>query len=138
MTTVARVVLVPAALWMLFALVLPAAAQPPMPIVKTGFLTPSGNIDCNAGPADGRPVVVCTVFSEASRTRGQKVWAIRPTGRAVAGYVLGNAATDLPQLRYGRSWSWRGVECHSARAGLTCTNRDRHGFFLSRESQRVF
>src|SRR5262245_38929530 len=138
MTAVARVVLVLAAPWMLQAPVASAAARPPMPIVKTGFLTPSGNIDCTAGPAWRRHVVGCTVCSEANRTRGQKVWAMGPTGRVVVGYIRGNAATDLPKLGYGRSWSWRAIVCRSASVGLTCTNRDRHGFFLSREAQRVF
>ena len=35
-------------------------------------------------------------------------------------------------LAYGRQWSGAGMRCTSARRGLTCRNRDGHGFFLSR------
>ena len=126
-----------AALALLLAAV-PGNGGVPAPIVKTGFLTPTGNVDCNAGPADGRPVIACTVFSEASPTRGQRVWAMGVTGRVVVGYLLANAATDLPRLGYGRPWRWRGIVCRSALGGLTCENREGHGFFLSRSSQRVF
>jgi hypothetical protein len=115
-----------------------AGAAVPTPVVETGFMTPSRNIDCNAGPYRGRPLLACTVFSEESSTRGQKVWAIAVTGRAAVGYVLGNAATDLPFLAYGHAWSYRGIRCSSRARGLTCTNRSGHGFFLSRAEQRVF
>ena len=107
-------------------------------LVPTGFLTPSGNIACNAGPYRGKPLIACTVFSKASATRGQKVWALPLDGPVTVGLVLGNAATDLPKLGYGRSWAWREIRCRSQRQGLTCSNRFGHGFFLSREVQRVF
>jgi Family of unknown function (DUF6636) len=35
-------------------------------------------------------------------------------------------------LAYGRHWSGAGMRCTSAKRGLTCRNRDGHGFFLSR------
>jgi len=112
----------------------------PAPIVQTGFLTPSGNIACNAGHAPGSsaPLLTCTVFSSASPTRGQKLWSLGSGGRTQVGFVLGNAATDLPRLGYGRTWRWRGFRCMSETTGLTCRNPEGHGFFLSRESQRVF
>lgn len=115
-----------------------AAARVPAPSpVQKGLKTPSGNIVCNAGPYRGKPVIACTVFSEAG-SRGQKIWAMHTEGRAMVGFLLSNAATDMPTLAYGRTWSWRGIRCTSQRRGLTCTNSSRHGFFLSRQSQRVF
>jgi len=111
----------------------------PVPVpTQTGFLTPSGNIACNAGPYHGKPLLACTVFSKADAKRGQKVWAMASAGRVSVGFVFGNAATDYPKVAYGRSWTWHGIRCLSQRAGLTCTNRSSHGFFLSRQSQRVF
>ena len=59
-------------------------------------------------------------------------------GRVQTGFVMGNAATDYPKLAYGRTWTWHGFTCKSERRGLTCRNRSRHGYFLSRGSQRVF
>ena len=41
-------------------------------------------------------------------------------------------------LRYGRSIGWPGIRCASRRRGLTCRNLSSHGFFLSRERQRIF
>jgi hypothetical protein len=105
--------------------------------VQTGFNVPSGNIVCNGGPYRGGHVLACTVFSEGS-ARGQKIWSMRPTGRVSVGFLKSSAATDFPTLSYGRSWPWLGIRCTSRRSGLTCTNQSGHGFFLSRQSQRVF
>jgi hypothetical protein len=41
-------------------------------------------------------------------------------------------------LAYGRTWTRAGLRCTSRATGLTCRNRDGHGFFLSRERWRVF
>lgn len=115
-----------------------AAARVPTPSrVQTGIKTPSGNIVCNAGLYRGRPLVACTVLSKFDR-RGQTTWAMHATGLVKTGFVLGNAATDLPKLAYGRTWKWRGMRCTSRTPGLTCTNGSGHGFFLSRQSQRIF
>jgi hypothetical protein len=124
------------ALGLLFAAVAAAPAAVPSR-VQTGLKTPSGNIVCNAGPYRGRPLVACTVLSKRDR-RGQTIWSMQATGRARVGFVLGNAATDVPRLAYGRTWRWNGIRCVSRAAGLTCTNGSRHGFFLSRQSQRLF
>ena len=117
-----------------------ALASVPVPIVQTGFLTPSGNIACNAGhpPGSKRALLACTVFSAASPTRGQRIWSMYADGPVRVGYIVGNAATDLPRLAYGRSWSWRGLRCTSAAEGLTCRNAAGHGFFLSRGATRSF
>jgi hypothetical protein len=123
---------------MALALVALVLAVPVPNPTQTGFLTPSGNIACNAGPYHGQPLVACTVFSEGNQKRGQKVWAVAATGRVSVGFVFGNAATDYPKLAYGRTWSWHGIRCSSQSRGLTCTNRSGHGYFLSRRSQRVF
>ena len=41
-------------------------------------------------------------------------------------------------LRYGRHWSGAGMRCTSRTRGLTCRNRDGHGFFLSRAHWHLF
>ena len=113
------------------------AAVPTPDPVKTGFAVPSRNMVCNAGPYRGGNVLACTVFSEAS-ARGQKIWSKQSRGRVSVGFLQSNAATELPLLRYGRSWTWKGFGCTSRRTGLTCKNQSGHGFVLSRQSQRVF
>jgi hypothetical protein len=98
----------------------------------TGFATPSRNIVCNGSAAS----IDCVVFS-ASRTC-QKTWVLKTSGRASVHCYFSNIATDVPVLPYGRSVTRSGMRCLSSRRGLTCTNSARHGFFLSRESQRTF
>ena len=41
-------------------------------------------------------------------------------------------------LRYGKTWSAGGLTCSEKTSGLTCKNRDGHGFFMSLRSWRVF
>jgi hypothetical protein len=102
------------------------------------FQTPSRNIVCGTGQsAFGGYAVTCTVFSEANR-RGQKIWALRSRGRASVFFSMSNAPVQVRVLRYGRTYHGYGIRCTSRKLGLTCTNRSRHGFFLSRQRQRVF
>lgn len=58
--------------------------------------------------------------------------------RVLSGWILGNAATDVPFLGYGSTWRYRGFRCRSERRGVTCRNLSGHGFFLSRARQAVF
>lgn len=41
-------------------------------------------------------------------------------------------------LRYGKKWSAPGLTCSEAANGLTCRNRQGHGFFMSLRSWRTF
>ena len=114
------------------------ATAVPTPIVETGFKTPSGNIACNAGTNSGKKLLACTLLTSGTPNKGNRVWAMFERGRVQVGFVKGDPATDYPKLAYGKAWTWHGIRCRSARTGLTCRNRSRHGFFLSRASQRVF
>ncbi len=121
-----------------------ALAAFPNFIAKTGFVMPSGNIVCNAGPIidkagdnTGKHTLACVLLSQ-SGVKGQKIWYLRDTGPAAVTFVQGNAATDLPELAYGKSWHWQGFSCSSRTSGLACRARSGHGFFLSRERQRRF
>ena len=106
--------------------------------MEAGFQTPSHNIVCEADQnPNGARVLHCVVFSE-SGIRGQKTWSMKLTGRANVRFAVANIATEVPVLRYGRSWRWHGIRCTSRRAGLTCRNLSGHGWFLSRQVQRIF
>jgi hypothetical protein len=108
------------------------------------FQTPPGNIACElddhaqVGPFKGQRTLFCVVFSASSRTRGQRTWLMRTTGRAHATWVVGNIATEVAVLAYGRSWSFKGFRCRSRRTGLTCRNQSSHGFVLTKQAQRIF
>jgi Family of unknown function (DUF6636) len=41
-------------------------------------------------------------------------------------------------LHYGKSWKAGGIVCTEATRGLTCRNRNGHGFFLSLRGWRAF
>ncbi|MBD2391413.1 hypothetical protein RI030_11620 [Aphanizomenon flos-aquae NRERC-008] len=47
------------------------------------------------------------------------------------------ADKNKPVLAYGRTWNNGGFKCVSQKTGLTCTNSNGIGFFLSREKWRV-
>jgi hypothetical protein len=104
-------------------------------------MTPSRNIACNVGklgPGTRGPLAIgCSMYSKTAPA-GIATWWMRTTGSALSGYIQANPATDYPSLAYGRSYSWHGIRCLSATTGLTCRNRSGHGFFLSRQRQRVF
>jgi hypothetical protein len=111
-------------------------------LVQGGFVTPSKNIACNVGKLGARSATApygigCVVYSKAS-SRGNAIWWMRRTGSASQGYMAADPATDVPKLAYGRTFTWRGIRCTSATTGLTCKNASGHGFFLSRERQRIF
>ena len=101
------------------------------------FETPSGNIVCGTGPQALRGAVSCTVLSEAD-ARGQKVWWMRRRGNAAVFFSMTNAPVEFPALGYGRTYRGFGIRCTSRKRGLTCRNRSDHGFFLSRQRQRIF
>jgi hypothetical protein len=66
------------------------------------------------------------------------MWRLRDSGRPVAAITYGNIGTDVPTLGYGHTWKQGPLSCITRSSGLTCQNRDGHGFELSRERQRVF
>ena len=124
-----------------------AFAAPGLALNPKTFRTPSKNIACAYYPASitGRAVFRCDLLSglKPRPTRHCDVdWtgaSMGPRGKAgptCAGDTVYN--TRAPILAYGRTWSYGGVVCKSRTTGLTCHNRDAHGFFLSRASWRVF
>jgi hypothetical protein len=62
-------------------------------------------------PADARPEILCISDTVADKNK--------------------------PVLAYGRTWNNGGFKCVSQKTGLTCTNSNGIGFFLSREKWRV-
>jgi Family of unknown function (DUF6636) len=125
----------------LLALALVPSTHFPGLLVQGGFMTPSGNIACNVGllgpGTNGPRAIGCAVYSKTTKS-GLATWWMRTTGPARSGSFQANPATDYPRLGYGRTFAWHGIRCSSAATGLTCRNLRGHGFFLSRERQRIF
>lgn len=115
------------------------------------FRTPTGNIGCaySAGLAGAEaPTVRCDIRSRlrpepkppasCRLDYGDSIQVAR-TGRAVL-VCHGDTAID-PRSRviaYGHLFRRGGIGCVSRATGLTCSNATGHGFFLSRQSWRIF
>jgi hypothetical protein len=113
------------------------------------FRTPSGNIGCGYGSVAGeRRFLRCDILSgirplppkprDCREDWGTAI-SLGRTGRASL-ICVGDTVLDLRSriLRYGQLWRRGGFTCSSRATGLTCTNRSRHGFVLSRERSRLF
>jgi hypothetical protein len=109
-----------------------------------GFETPSHNIGCilfeqgarcdiskHSWPLPKRPKS-CEFDYGGSLFIGEK-------GRGEYGCVSDSAMGAGPVLPYGESIRKGRFECHSEEAGVRCVNRrNGHGFFLSRQSVKLF
>ena len=128
----------------------PAAAGTAKIVVRS-FRTPTGNIGCvysSGFSGDAVPTMRCDIRSrlhpEPKRPASCPLdygdsLQVTHAGRTIL-VCHGDTAID-PQSRvlaYGHQFSRGGITCVSQSAGLTCTNVAGHGFFLSRQSWRVF
>lgn len=139
----------------LWAMTAPAAAPAQNASLATPFVSPSGNIFCLFQPEsrwDGRiypPYLHCEInrFTQTNlRPPDQDCdgdwggqFTLAPTGVTEMGcYGDTQVIGDAPVLGYGSALSAHGITCRSETSGVTCTNRDGHGFSLSRARQRLF
>lgn len=127
-----------------------ASGSAAAPATFIGFRTPSGNIGCGYWKFRGeRAGLRCDIASglrplpkpKAACVEG--VWgeavSMAPTGRAGPGCISDTMRDPRYRvLAYGKTWSQGGFACVSREEGLTCRNRDGHGWFLSRERSRIF
>jgi hypothetical protein len=120
--------------------------------VPVGFKTPSNNIYCqfdegvhgdvpsylrcdikeSYGPLPPRPADCDLDWGGA--------YAVYEEDRPGELFCHGDTTIDdaLPTLLYGNVWRRGNIRCKSERIGLTCINALGRGFFLSRDSQRLF
>jgi hypothetical protein len=126
---------------------LPASART---FTYVSFRTPSANIYCAYNSADppSPAFLRCDIRSHLKPAPTPRKCVEGVYGESVgmtktgAAHVLCISDTTYnPQARvlaYGARWSRDGFRCTSRAAGLTCTNQRGHGFFLSRQSWRVY
>lgn len=114
------------------------------------FETPSENIQCSVGEdAELESDIICTIISRqgppamprppscdsdwghvfSTRERGPVEMVCGPFSRDRGGF---------DRAEYGVTGRFGGFVCSSSSKGLECTNRDGHGFFLSKATQTVF
>ena len=138
---------------LLLATATTATAEPRVVGKVPAFKTPSGNIICTYTLARGWPAEVeCGIYSGLIGARAIPCSPGDPVTDRVALLTRGKASrvlcagdpgpftfrTDAPVLAYGRTWRGSGLVCSSARTGLTCRSLSGHGFFLSRETWRLY
>jgi hypothetical protein len=99
------------------------------------FHTPSGNIGC---VSDGG-YLRCDILQKFWKSPARPASChMRKTG-AVGWTCHGDTALHAGSaLAYGKTWYYGAFTCTSQITGLTCRNRSGHGFFLSKQSYRVF
>jgi hypothetical protein len=117
--------------------------------VYLAFRTPSQNIGCAYLLTNGstRGSLRCDIGSGIRPAPSKPArceldygsgYSMYDTGRV---YVVCAGDTVLRQgrvLGYGSIWRHGGFTCTSRSAGLRCTNRSKHGFFLSRAHSFAF
>jgi len=125
------------------------------------FQTPSHNIGCaySTSPQHLRCDIRTGLKPPPPKPKGcQNDWTFgyqlsgRGPARWGAGFFIGergrasvvcaSGAINFPPqttLRYGQTWrKLGGFSCTSRKSGLTCRNKNGHGFFLSKEPSRRF
>ncbi len=110
----------------------------------SGFQTPSGNVHCAHVPGgSGTPEGLrCDMRKYDGRGPARPAdcdfdWipgaSLGRTGRAeLFGCVSDSVQSDWPVARYGTTWKRGSFSCTVEKTGVTCTNRSKIGFFLSR------
>jgi hypothetical protein len=110
------------------------------------FRTPSDQIGCvyQTGPRYLRCDVMYRTRFNGTKQCGEvgdagQAFAMRPRG----GTRLLCASDTVFQpgsrvMRYGTTRRFGPFRCHLSQSGLRCTNRAGHGWFLSRDRQRMF
>lgn len=116
-----------------------ASAQAPQ-----GFKTPSGNIYCLSYNNELRCDLLSTTTPKPPRPKDCDLdWgnAFTMTVKGKAARIChGDSAMDpsYPVLQYGKTWKKGGYSCTSLTSGLNCTNKDKHGWLLSKSRQVIF
>jgi hypothetical protein len=110
-----------------------------------GLQLPSRNIGCifNQSPRSVRCDVRSGLKPAPPRPRGCDLdWAyglvLTPTSKPHTFCAGDSALAQGPILAYGATLRIEGFTCLSQRSGLRCANGAGHGFFLARQSWRVF
>ena len=114
-------------------------------LTTEGFILPSGNIYCYSSNSN---YLRCEIASGLNPMPPQPescqldwgfglILSHQDSARVLcAGDTI--MGENLPTLSYGNNWENAGFKCTSQTAGLTCTNLNGRGFFLSRERWNVF
>ncbi|HLO86709.1 MAG TPA: DUF6636 domain-containing protein [Nostocaceae cyanobacterium] len=109
-----------------------------------GFQTPTGNIHCTVYDSELR----CDIRENTAKLPTKPKDCPLDWGNAFAMNLTGKPSRichgdtiynpEHPVLKYGQTWRKNGFVCTSKTTGVTCTNRNKKGWELSKEKQRLF
>jgi hypothetical protein len=104
------------------------------------FRTPSSNIICDlafSSPREGR--LGCAARSSGTPGAYPKTWSLAGVGRVTVARIDNSPDPNGAVLAYGHSLRRGPFRCASSHTGLECRSVvSGHGFFLSRDLQRVY
>lgn len=111
------------------------------------FKTPGGQVKCGVFIAGtySESLLRCDIRTglkpKVKRPRGCRfdygsTLELRASGRAFPGCVSDAVGRIQQTVGYGKTYKKGPFTCKSTRAGLTCRNSAKHGFFLSAKSWR--
>jgi hypothetical protein len=104
--------------------------------------TPAASVECGVLPTLKPPIPKSGVSCQHLDYVGNRI-SLSVTGKAELVPCAGDAGpfgdpASTVYLHYGKTWSAPGLSCKETTSGLTCRNRDGHGFFVSLRSWRTF
>jgi hypothetical protein len=119
--------------------------------LATEFRSPSGNILCSFSDYENVQRVRCDIINHADNppvlpmpvdceNDWGNMFVVNKTGKAgleCAGDLAANPES-AKTLGYGDVINNYGITCQSEKAGMTCINKDGHGFIVSRAQQKLF
>jgi len=109
----------------------------------TWFSTPTGNISCAVMADSARCDIVERVWQPPSRPVDCPLdWgsSLVATASGTASFACNSDTVYRPEvpMPYGRRVVSGSMSCDVVPEGVTCRSTEGHGFFLSRESYRIF
>ncbi len=112
------------------------------------FQSPSGNVQCNMGSADGATWAACEIRDHTWPTSPRPTPCMGSFGNRIS--IRTGSAPEMschtdslmgsgyPTLQYGQTQSINSITCDSEVAGMTCGDTDSgHYFFLFRDNYEM-
>jgi hypothetical protein len=112
------------------------------------FQSPSGNIQCNMGSADGTTWAACEIRDHTWATPprptpcmgnfGDRISIRQASAPEMSCHTDSLMGNGYPTLQYGQTQSINSITCDSEVSGMTCRDTDSgHYFVLSRDNDEM-
>jgi len=115
-----------------------ASSAPAKTVTFFNVVSPSKMISCYAVLQSS--AIECTAPYLPDRGDLDPYLRLKPRGHSHSGQRGDFPGHSTPRhtLHYGDTWKRPGIRCRMRRTGLTCRNRDHHGFHVQRGNVRRF